>query len=310
MFSSFISVVGLVSPDKLVIKNYLINVHKELKNNFSDFEIVLVNNRTHLDIKELDKDILKSVTALNLSKQIDSNNAIVAGLDRANGDYTVIFDMELRDKPTLITELYKKTQENFDIVYLKYKDRKIPLRKRIFYKVFYFIMKKYSDLEIDKDIHQSRIISRRALNAINKVRENLRYMKGIYSFIGYNTCALEVDIPGNKKLEKFSEQFKLASIAITSFTNILSKLLLWIFILSLLFSISVTTNAMMVKFIGFDIFGNPQKQVPGWTFLVVLMSIMFVLLCLILYIFSVYLASINNEIKQRPVYIIESIQRF
>jgi hypothetical protein len=296
------------------LREFLGNVYEALKRDFSDFEIILVNNGSRFDINsiisQLEQEIRKSIYTINLSKRIDPNNAIVAGLDRANGDYTIIFDTYFYNNVSLIGDLYQKTRENYDVVYLRYKKRYIPWHKRIPVKLFYMIMKKYSDLDIDINMHQNRIISRRALNGLLQVRESLRYMKGIFSSVGYNTSFVEVDIPEQNTSGKFSDQFQTALIAITSFTDIPSKLLLWMFFLSVLFCCYVVINALMVKFAGHDVFGMPQAQVPGWAYLVILISIIFVLLSFILYILSIYIISINKEIKKRPVYIVESFQRY
>lgn len=314
MFNCFISVVGLIHSDKHLLKEYIINAYKTLKNNFADFEIIIVNNRVIPDvrdvIRDINRDILKSVITINLSRKVDLNNAIIAGLDRANGDYTVALDMDFSKNPDIIVDLYRKTQRNIDIVYLKYKKRKISLLHFIFFKIFYFIINNYSDIKIDIETHWNCIISRRALNSLLKIRERMRYMKGIYSLIGYNQDFLEVDIPQSMSKQKFSELFKTAIVAIFSFTDVINRLLIGIFILSIIFCIGISSNALMVKLFGYDIFGTPQHQVPGWTFLVIFLSIMFALLFFVLYLFSIYLNNINNEIKQRPLYIIESIQRF
>jgi hypothetical protein len=72
----------------------------------------------------------------------------------------------------------------------------------------------------------------------------------------------------------------------------------------------VVVNALKVKFSGIDIFGNLSEATTGWTFLVILISVFFAITCLNLYIMSIYLSNIYNEIKQRPLYIIESVKRF
>jgi uncharacterized membrane protein len=86
--------------------------------------------------------------------------------------------------------------------------------------------------------------------------------------------------------------------------------LLWIFLLSLAFLIAVIVNALTVKFTGVDLQGNVGEPFSGWTFLVVLISVFFAATSLNLYIMSIYLSNIYNEIKQRPLYIIESIKRY
>ena len=108
----------------------------------------------------------------------------------------------------------------------------------------------------------------------------------------------------------FNEKFRTSLVAITSFTTFLRSLLLWIFLGSLVFLGVVIFNAIKVKMSGVDIFGTYHEAVPGWTFLVILTSIFFATTCLMLYIMSIYLSNIYQEIKHRPMYIIESVQRF
>lgn len=315
MYNCFISIISLIEPDHKLVTRFIKNTHKVLRENFSDYEIILVNNRIDMDIipilQKQDTDIIKDVTIINLSKRVDTDNAIVAGLDRANGDYNVIFDMCFADRADILVDLYRKAQENYDIVYLRYKKRKIPFKKILFYKLFYFIMNRYSGLKIDPQMHSNRIISRRALNAVLQYRERWRYMKGLYTFIGYNTSFIEIDIPGDlDSKQRFSSQISSAIKAITSFTNIGNKILLWLISLSLITCALVSINALVVKYLHHDILGNPTKDVPGWTFLVIFLSLGFSLQTFILYIITIYLTGINDEIKLRPLYIIESINRF
>ena len=315
MHNTFISVVGIIPDSAYVLKSVLSKTHKVLKESFQDFEIILVNNGLSYDfdnaLTDLE-DIYSHIRVLNLSKSIDSNNAIVAGLDHANGDYIIVMDMDMDVFPELIAELYQKTQENNDVVYVRFRDRKMPFLKKSIFKLFYYIMDKYSDIQIDFNMSDTRIISRRALNSILRVREKMRYMKGIYSFVGYRTSFIEINSPvGNssKRSPSYSQLLTTAISAITSFTDIAHKLLLYVFFASLIFCVGASVNAMSVKFLGFDIFGNPTPIVPGYTFLIVFLAITFSLNILVLYVFSIFLFSINREIKDRPIYILESIQR-
>jgi hypothetical protein len=321
MYNTFISIIALVCPDEQNISDYLVSVHKVLKENFQYCEIILINNGLDTAIvkkaaEHLDKDIKKDITVINLSKKINSDNAIVAGLDRANGDYTVIFDMNLYSISDVIVELYKKTQENFDIVSLQYRDRKLPLLKKMYYKAFYYIMNKYSDLTLDINEHNCRIISRRALNSIVKIREKLRYMRGVFSYVGYNTASVVADIPEGKPrfgheetvFQSDNPPFRSALIGIFSFTNIVSRLIMMVFIVAMFFSCFFTVDAIMIKLAGVDLFGDPKESTPTG-YLIILVSFLFSLLFFILFLFSIYLANLNKEIKHRPEYFIKSIQR-
>lgn len=317
MYNSFISVVTVVQAhhELRTLPILLENIYLQLKENFTDFETILINNTQSTDIDEyiipLKEDIKKQIYLINLSAPTNYNHAILAGLDRANGDYTIIFEQIFQNRNDLILSLFKKARQSFDIVYLRTTQRRIPWRFRPFYNIFYAILKNYSKVKIDPNAFNSRIISRRALNSLLKLRENLRYMKAIYSIVGYRTSHIDVgeDIGWDSHLS-FSERFKDSLVAITSFTTFLRSLLLWIFIFSLFFLFGVVANALKVRFYETDLLGNPAVAESGWTFLVVMISIFFAITCLNLYIISIYLSNIYQEIKRRPLYIIESVKRF
>jgi len=315
--NTFLSIITVIQTFEEIqqLPELLGNLYPVLKENFSDFEIVLVNNTHGKDfsdkINPLTDDLKHHIFQLNLSSAVNRNHAIIAGLDRCNGDYSIIFDFDFLHKPQIINDLFSKSREGNDIVYLKAKHRKSNLRGRFFYKLFYHILKNYSNLKIDEKAHDTRIISRRALNSLLRMRENLRYMKAIYSLVGYQTTSIEVEEPlRHDPSQSFNEKFRTSLIAITSFTTFLRSVMLWIFLTSIVFMAGVIYNAIKVKATNYDIFGDYYEAVPGWTFIVVLMSIFFAITCLNLYIMSIYMSNIYNEIKQRPLYIIESVQRF
>lgn len=316
MRNSFISLVSVVQyPDEFRhLTEYLRQVHATLFSNFTDFEIVLVNNTTIRDwnrwLGDLDPLIKQHVYVLNLSSPVNRNHAFLAGLDRANGDYAILFEFQFGNRPEYLVSLFEKAHEGNDIVYLRAKERKSGWKLGFFHKVFYYIIRHYSELRIDEKAHNTRIISRRALNSILRLRENLRYMKAVYSIIGYRTTAIPVEEPLTPDPgESFSEQFRTSLIAITSFTTFLRSVLFWIFMVSLAFLIVVVVNAVKVKFSGYDILGKYHEAVSGWAFLVVLISIFFATMSFNIYIMSIYLSNIYTEIKQRPLYLIESVQR-
>ena len=316
MHNSFISIVAVIEKEKDIqlLPEYLAGLFGILEKSFSDHEIILVNNSFIRDFSGIADGLRpeqkKDIYLLNLSSPVNRNHAIVAGLDRANGDYTVVFDLTFHKKPDLINELYEKAVAGNDIVYLRAKTRKSKKRFTLLYKAFYWILKNYSDLKVDDREHESRIISRRALNSVLRLRENLRFMKAIYSIVGYNTSFIEVDEPIQEDNSSFSEKFRTSLVAITSFTTFLRSLLLWIFLFAILFMGLAIGNAVKVKLTNIDFFGTYHEALPGWTFLVVLTSIFFAITCLMLYIMSIYLSNIYQEIKHRPMYILESMKRF
>lgn len=316
MNNCFLTVVVVLSSNEEIeqLPAFFKKLKPILETGYSDFEVILVNNSNRRDIsdylKDLPEEFKRFIYMLNLSSPVVKNHAIVAGLDRSNGDYTVVFEKDFWDQPELINELYLKSNEGFDIVYLQASRREDRFYVKPFYKIFYGILRKYSDLQVDDKAHDTRIISRRALNSLLRLRENLRYMKAIYSLVGYRHAFIKVDTPLKHDETRFTDKFRTSLIAITSFTSFLRSLFLWIFLVSIGFMVLVIVNAVKVKLTNYDLLGSYHDAIPGWTFLVVLSSIFFALTCLMLYIMSIYLDNIYQEIKHRPMYIIESVQRF
>lgn len=316
MRNSFLSIVTWIQyPAEMNrLPGYFHALHRVLASAFSDFEIIVVNNTLERDIRKVSEktepEARQHVFWINLSSPVDKNHAIMAGLDRANGDYAVLFELDFEARPEYIPALYDKSQEGFDIVYLRGAQRRLSPGFGVFYRIFYFILRRYSNLQIDPLAHNTRIISRRALNAMLRLRENLRFMKAIYSMVGYRTSHIPVQEPLQRDPgERFSDQFRNSLAAITSYTSFLRSVLLWIFIFSLVFLILVVVNAVKVKLTNIDLMGQYHETVSGWAFLVVMLSIFFAITCLNLYIMSIYLSNIYSEIKQRPLYIVESMQR-
>lgn len=318
MKQSFLSVIGVLQNNRQIrdLAPWLTGLYHVLQQQFSDFEFVLVNNncdRALLDeqIQPMPEGLRKNIFLLNLSTPVNRNNALLAGLDRANGDYAVIFEFDFSSEPELLTALWEKSQQGFDIVYLRAPERRLPWTSQILYRLFYGILQRYSQLRIDPRAHHTRIISRRALNSLLRLRENSGYLKAIYALVGYNTTAIDVEQvllpePG----ASFGEQFRTSLVAITSFTTFLRSVLLWIFLLSCLIAGTAIYNAVKVKFTNVDIFGAYHQTISGWAYLVVMISVFFAITCLNLYILSIYLSNIYSEIKNRPLYIIESVKRY
>jgi len=315
---SFLSIVGVLQSHRELrqLSAWLSGLYGELSANFSHFEFVLVNNGCDLPsiedaIQPLPEDLRKNIFLLNLSTTVNRDNAILAGLDRANGDYTAVFEFDFVEKPALVTQMWELAQTGKDIIYLLAKVRRLPLAQSVLYSIFYFILRRYSQLRIDPWAHHTRLISRRALNSLLRLRENSRYLKANYALVGYSTASIPVKEPLQPdQALSFSEQVRTALVAVTSFTTFLRSVLLWIFLFSVLVAFVAIFNAVKVKLTNVDLFGEHVESLSGWAFLVVLMSVFFALTCLILYVMSIYLSNIYSEIKNRPLYIIESVRRF
>ena len=313
--SVFLSIVLVLSDDRSFsqLLKRLSDIHAYVENHFQDYEYILVNNSSNsidpsLSI-DLNEAIKQNTFILNLSNPVHFNNAVLAGFDRSNGDYTIILEDHFIENPSIIGALYDKSKEGNDVVYLKGNRKKLGPLSKFINRQFFKIIAKHSKLELDSYAHNTRIISRRALNSLLKLRENVRFMKALYAVVGYPSAYIEVEETVHHTDRTVREQFRTSLIAITSFSNFLRSLMLRIFLLSIGILVLVTINTLLVKFTNYDIFGDYHEAVPGWAFLVILSSIFFAITCLNLYIISIYLSNIYEEIKKRPLYIIKSAIR-
>lgn len=314
MRPTFLSLVFVLddAADRADLVRGLPELHRHVQTAYRDYEYIVINNRPDwpvaADFKELPTDFLPHLYLINLSSRTDRNHAWLAGLDRANGDYTIPLDARLTNRPTLIDQLFDRAQEGYDIVYL----RATSGRGRSFgwlHGVFHRILRRYSKLDVDPLAHHSRIISRRALNALLRLRESLPYLKAAYSLVGFRAAALPLDEPLSE-VPDFRDRFQAGLRTISGYTTFPRALMGWILVGSLLFLLAVVTNAVMVRFLGHDLFWQPVRAASGWTYLVVLIGVFFATVSLQLYLVSIYLANMYEEIKRRPLYTIESIVRF
>ncbi len=313
MHSTFLSIVAVVnSPSETGrLADWLNGIFTEVDPKFSDWEIVLVNNcRDQSGIEKvvapLAAELRKNIFLLNLSAPVNRNHAILAGLDRANGDWTAIFEPQFADRPQLITELFEKGQAGADIIHLRGPAGETGL----FPGIFHSILKKSGRLALDERAHDTRLISRRALNSLLRLREDVRYMKALYPLVGYSTAAIDVPDAVEGQGGPLRERVRTGLVAITSYTTFLRTVMGWMFVFSVLTAAAAIFNAVKVKLTSVDIFGERVESLSGWAFLVVLISVFFAITCLNLYIIGTYLSNIYQEMKGRPPYIIESTKRF
>ena len=314
MHTAFLSIVCQVEngADRHELVSALPELQAWLALNFQDYEIILINNQAESrlaeDLAALSEEVRPHLHLITLSNRTDRNHAWLAGLDRANGDYTLLLETPMIQRTDLLDSLYAESQNGNDIVYLRASKRNAK-QAGLLYRLFYWILRRYSDLEVDELAHHTRLFSRRALNSLLRLRENLRYFKAVFSLVGYRSFAVLSDIP-LKSAETFQQRFRTSLLAITSYTSFLRVLMGWIFLGSFIFLLIVSSNALLVRFAGMDLTGQSVEAVSGWTYLVLLIAVFFAVTCLNLYIMSIYLSNIYQEIKQRPLYIIESIKRF
>lgn len=269
------------------------------------FEFLFINDgsrdRTLDIIKELaTKDT--RVAYVNLSRNFGKEIAMIAGFDHAKGDAVIVIDADLQDPPELIPQMITYWEDGFDDVYAKRKSRagESWLKKKTS-KWFYSILQKSTNIPIQRDTGDFRLLSRRAVDALKEFRESERYTKGMFSWIGYKKKEILYDrdprAAGETKWS-FIKLLNLAIDGITSFTIAPLRISSFLgIVVSICAFIYIVYLVIRTIFFGSDLAGYPSMMA-------VILFIGGVQL-LSLGIIGEYIGRIFIETKNRPLYFVE-----
>jgi glycosyltransferase involved in cell wall biosynthesis len=243
------------------------------------------------------------VGALRLSRNFGKEAALTAGLDRVPAGAAVVIDADLQDPPELIPELVARWQEGNDVVYATRSARAGEGRfKRFTAAAFYRSMERLSDTPLPRDTGDFRLLSRRALDALGQLRERQRFMKGLFTWIGYRQTAVYYQREPRQGGQTKWNYWRLANLAIegiTSFSTAPLRLATWTGLSAALFAFGyglwVLGKALL--------YGDPVRGYP--TLMVVILFLGGVQL-LALGVIGEYLGRNYSESKQRPLYFVEA----
>ena len=267
-----------------------------------DVEIVYVNDgSTDNTLEVLDK-LYKSddrVSVVDLSRNFGKEIALTAGLHKAKGDAVIVIDADLQDPPELIPDLITEWQNGYDVVYAKRsrRDGETSLKKLTAH-LFYRLMRSFSRVKIPEDTGDYRLLSRRAVDALNTLVEHHRFMKGLFTWIGYKQKAVLYErdprLAGNTKWN-YWKLWNFAIDGITSFSSAPIRFAGYIGV-SIAFGAFSYGIYMLVNTL---LYGNP---VPGYPSLVVIILFLGGIQLIFIGVLGEYIGRIFNETKQRPLY--------
>jgi len=242
------------------------------------------------------------VGVLSLSRNFGKETAITAGLDYAAGDAVVVIDADLQDPPELIPALIAQWRCGYDMVNARRRNRDgDSWLKRQTARAFYRLMQRTGDLKLPEDTGDFRLLSRRAVDAVRQLREQHRFMKGLFAWIGYPTTFVLYD-RGSRcaGVSKWTwwRLWNLALEGITSFTVMPLKCAtyagLGVALLSAVYALQVIVKTLII--------GNP---VAGYPSLMTVVLFLGGVQLMFLGIIGEYLGRVFNETKQRPLYLVE-----
>ena len=270
-----------------------------------DYEIIFVNDCSKDNTLEVIKQLSKKdshVKYISFSRNFGHQIAVSAGLDLCKGEAVVIIDGDLQDPPELILEMYKKYQEGYKVVYAKRKTREGETWfKKATAKLFYRFLAAMTSIEIPVDVGDFRLIDQVIVNHLRNMPEKSKYIRGKISWIGYKQTFVEYHRDARlygKTNYPLKKMLRLAFDGITAFSDKPLKMASAIGIISAILSLLAIVYALISHFI-FD------SAVSGWTSLII--SVLFIggVQLITIGIIGEYIARINNDVRNRPLYIIE-----
>lgn len=298
-----ISVVISVYGCKAALPELYRRLTESLSQITDKYEIILVDDNCPQNsweeiVKICQKD--EKVKGFHLSRNFGQIRAITAGLDKSKGDWIVVMDCDLQDRPEAIVELYQKAQEGYDVVFARRTERVDTAVTKFLSKTFYKVYDYFTDGAFDSSICNFSISKRKVINSYCSMREHNRAFTMFIRWLGFKETA--IDLKADARFEGTSSynlkrKLKMAFEIITSQSN---KPLFFsvhagflIALCSFLYIVYLMLRALVIG----DI-------LSGWTTIVASIYLMGGLLLIAIGVVGIYIGNIFEEVKNRPLYVI------
>ncbi|WP_419961206.1 glycosyltransferase family 2 protein [Psychrobacillus sp. BM2] len=269
------------------------------------FEYLFVNDGSTDNTLFLLKQLVKhrtDISYVNLSRNFGKEVAMLAGFDHTKGQAVIIIDADLQDPPELIPEMIGYWEQGYDDVYAKRRSRAgESWFKKWSSSRYYKILETLSNIPVQRDTGDFRLLDRRCIDALQQLREGQRYTKGMYSWIGFNKKEILFDRDPRAAGETKWNYGKLFNLAIDGITSSTIAPLRF----SSLFGVIISVVAfffVVIVVIRALLFGDP---VPGYPSLMAVILFLGGIQLLSLGIIGEYLGKVFYETKGRPVYFVD-----
>jgi dolichol-phosphate mannosyltransferase len=275
-----------------------------------EIEIILVDDGSRDATPTLIAEVVRRdprFKGIRLSRNFGHQAAITAGLDFASGDAVVVMDGDLQHPPELLPQMVARWEDGYDVVYAVRDDRRgESWFRRVGARVYYPLLDALSDIDIPKYVGEFRLVDRRALDAFGALRENSRYLRGMFSWIGFRQigipCPPAERFGGRSKYTR-TRFARLAISGLVSFSNVPLRVALYLGFVFSSVAFCVGLFAIVAKISG-------AFTVPGWASVIVAATFLGGVQLLLLGVIGTYVGHIYDEVKNRPLYIVSGLEGF
>jgi glycosyltransferase involved in cell wall biosynthesis len=274
------------------------------------YEIILVNDGSMDASPKLLWELRRRdtrVKVVSLSRNFGHQIAITAGLDYSSGEAVVVMDADLQDPPEVIPRLIAQWRAGYDIVFAVRENRKgESVFKRGTAALFYRLLRHLTTIHIPVDAGDFRLMSRRAVEALKPIRERNRFVRGLVSWIGFRhtsvTFVRDVRHAGETKYP-LRKMARFALNGIISFSFLPLQLASYLGV-----AVSFISFAYIVYAVGVTLFTD--RAVQGWASVIIAVLFIGGVQLISLGIIGEYIGRIHEEVKQRPLYLIDELAGF
>jgi glycosyltransferase involved in cell wall biosynthesis len=299
-----LSVVVPVFNESTLIPELVKRIKANVKLITEDFEIIVVDDGSTDQTWGLIENEAKHesrIKGIKFSRNFGHHYAITAGLHNSTGDWVVVMDGDLQDRPEVITDIYKKAIEGFDVVFVSRQNRSEKILYRVAQKIFYKLLVTLSGIKFDSTQANFSIISKKVVEAFKIFPETARFYGSTIKWLGFRTSFVKADHGtrhSGKPSYTLQKRIRLASEIILSFSDRPLKV-------SILFGLCM--SAMSIIFLGVVIIRANYIgfEMLGWASIISVILFSTGVLLIVTGIASIYLAEIFRQVKNRPLYVID-----
>lgn len=306
-----ISIIAPMYNEQEVISSFVEALFSIINLSEYQFEVLLIDDGSTDDTLTICDKLAKKdsrIKVLAFSRNYGHEIASTAGLNFAEGDYAILMDSDLQHPPSLIPKLINKALEGYDVVSAKRTNRdNESWLKRKTAQIFYKVASKMTGFQLDSDIGNYRILSRKVIDSLKQMKESNRHMLMLFAYIGYHATTIPFhceDRVAGKSKYTYRKLFNLAVDSLVSFSH---RPLRYMSILAICISV------LCLGYAGFIVIQKlfcEQTLADGVASVILMISGLFSVLFLFLAVLSEYITRILVETKDRPLYYIKSISHY
>jgi len=269
----------------------------------ASYEVIFCDdsNDTTPQIIQLLHEQSPQIKLMRFSRSFGQATAICAGLTRASGDIVIIMDADMQDPPSVIADLVAQWREGFDIVYVKRASTGTGGLYRVLAKVFYKLLAAMSDIRLPQNVGEFRLMDRKVVDVINRMPERTKFLRGLTIWPGFSSTAVEIErgerLSGATNYN-FSRSLTVAIDGFISFSIMPLRLSALAGLACLGLSVIGIVFAVLMRLF-------TSNWVPGFTLLYVSILFLFGVQFLILGIIGEYVGRVFEEVKGRPLFVVD-----